>query len=567
MLATATLAGSLLLAGSAQAQVKSWFEFKNPNKTIQEEPFIDGPDLRSGPIFNPTASVVASFEGISQYQTAAMGRNFIPPDTMGAAGTTQFVQMVNGGFAVYDKATGTQQKLTTDTNFWAAAGGQQTNGDARVMFDANNQRWVATAFGADVKNIQIAVSDTADALGGWKATVFTGYEPTNLFRAVADYPTLALDRNALYIGTNNFAASTAGGLQSWRGTTLNIIPLSSIMDAGGPTTTGLTQFNSYYNTPGQTTSYSGFAIQGVNSNEVSSTGNIVAVSATDYGIQRYDILNTGTAGATKTAVTDIAIGSYTGLCSGQICAARQPGQAGTGSAATGLRNIDALDDRISSSAYEVNGRIYTLQTIMEAGNDHTQVRYYVLDSVTNAVLDMGEIGDTTFDYFQGSLAVNANGQVVIAYNRSGGIATGLDGRISIMARTFSTDANGKLVQLGDEILLKQSLTGGYLNGSTEASGTPAGRQRWGDYSQVTLDPTNSDLFWVVGEFAREANTPANGYPSGNGASRWGTYISAISWNNNAIGAAPEPQAWALMILGFAAVGHSLRRRRLRADAA
>ena len=147
---------------------------------------------------------------------------------------------------------------------------------------------------------------------------------------------------------------------------------------------------------------------------------------------------------------------------------------------------------------------------MKAGHDFTMVRFYVLDANTNAVLDMGEIGGDAFDYYQGSLAVNAAGQLVIAYNRSGAFDQGTDGVISLMARRFSTDANGKLHAVGDEVLLKKSLTGGYLNGNTEASGIPVNRQRWGDYSQVTLDPVDSDMFWVVGEFAREANTPANG---------------------------------------------------------
>lgn len=570
MLATLSVV-AMVAASSAQGQVKSWFEFKNPNKTIQEDPFIAGPDLASAPISAPSTGLVLGFEGISQYQNAANGRNFIPPDTMGAVGTTQFVELLNGGFAVYSKATGAQLQYMTDTAFWAAAGGQQTNGDPRIMFNANMNRWVALSFGAatgasTIPNLQLAVSDTDNALGGWNSTVFTAYNGAGLFRPIADYPTMAMDANALYIGTNNFAGSTAAGGQSWRGTTLNVIPLADIFASGGPSTANLKQFNNYYNTPGQTTSFAGFAIQGVNSNEASTTGNIFTVSATGYAVQRYDILNAGTAGASMTAVQDLAAGSYTGLCGGTNCAARQPGQPGTGSAASGLRNIDALDDRISSSVFEVNGRIYAVQTVMKAGNDHTQVRYYVIESATNKILDMGEIGDTTYDYYQGSLAVNAKGQVVISYNRSGGVDTGTDGRISIYAQAFETTYNGKLVPKGGALMLKQSLTGGYLNGNTEASGSPSGRQRWGDYSSTTLDPVDGNRFWVLGMFAREANTPANGYPSGNGASRWGTFIAGLSFAE--LAGIPEPGTWMTMLMGFGMVGGIMRRReRLQTRAA
>ena len=42
------------------------------------------------------ASVVLGFEGISQYDVAAFGRNFIPPDTMGAVGQTRVVAVMVG---------------------------------------------------------------------------------------------------------------------------------------------------------------------------------------------------------------------------------------------------------------------------------------------------------------------------------------------------------------------------------------------------------------------------------------------------------------------------------------
>lgn len=555
-----TMAKALLLAtvlagaSTAQAQVKHYFEFRNATPTIRyipgvEEPYMPGPVEYSAPSFNMSAPVAIGFEGVSQYQTATLGRNFIPPDTMGAVGTTQFVQLINGGMAVFSKSTGAQLKLIRDDTFWAAAGGNGTGGDPRVMFNKNANRWVAVAFGANAKDLQIAVSDSADATGGWKAVRFEGYSQASLFNPIADYPTMAMDRNAIYIGTNNFAGASSTAGQTFRGTTLNVIPLSSIFDASGPTVDGRKTFQDFFNTPGETSSFAGFAIQGVNSNENSTTGNIFTVSATDYGVQRYDILNAGTATATRTAITDLATGSYTGNCGGSNCAARQP---------SGLRNIDALDDRVSSSVYEVNGKIYAVQTVMKPGEDFTSVRYYVIDSRTNAVLDQGEIGGGGFDYFQGSLAVNELGRVVISFNRSGGPVKGIDGRISVMARAFKTDADGRLVQVGDEVMVKQSLTGGYLNGNTEASGTPSGRQRWGDYSQTSLDPSDYNMFWVIGEFAREANTPANGYPNGNGFSRWGTYIAGLNWLN--IAGVPEPQSWAMMILGFGFVGFSMRRR-------
>ena len=550
----AALAASALLlcsAASVSAQtLKPWYaELEDDADT-----FIDGnlsPGSAAGPTFTPSAPVILSFEGLSDYDVRQFGVGLIPPDTMGAVGTTQFTQLINGGFAVYDKATGTKLQSMLDSNFWITkAGGQATGGDPHVRFNAQMGRWIATGFGANPKDIQIAVSDTADATGTWKSTVFEGYSQPGLFRPVADYPTLGFDDNAVYIATNNFAASTAAGPQTFRGTTLNVIPLADIFSAGAPDATNRKSFQNFFNTAGQPDSFAGFAIQGVSKNDGSSTGHIFTVSATDYSVQRYDILNAGTGADTRTGITNLATGSYTGLCGGTICPAHQP---------SGLRNIDALDDRVSSSVYEVNGRIYALQEVMTAGTDLDKVRYYVIDAATNTILDQGEITGGGYDYFQGSLAVNSQGQVLISYNRSGGPATGDSGKISVMARAFKTNADGTLQQLGPEILLKQSLTDRYLNGNPEASGVPAGRQRWGDYSQTTLDPNDPDKFWLIGEFAREANTPENGHPGGSGFSRWGTWISEVSWLNLAFTPVPEPASWAMMVLGFGFAGVGIRR--------
>ena len=113
-------------------------------------------------------------------------------------------------------------------------------------------------------------------MGTWKSTVFTGYAG-----GTADYPTLALDRNAVYIGTNNFssASGTCSPGTSFCGTTLNVIPINSLFNAVSPTTAGIKQFATPYdNTPGATNTDRGFAIQGVNSDAVSTTGKVVTAS-------------------------------------------------------------------------------------------------------------------------------------------------------------------------------------------------------------------------------------------------------------------------------------------------
>ena len=541
---------ALLVSTSAFAQVKDpgYLEYDGGSTLLTGTAF-DGGVSAAGPRATLTGtggSVLQVFQGITQYDAAALSRNFIPPDTMGAVGTTQFVEILNGAVAVYNKSNGSVASLQSDVAFWAAAGQTGTQGDPRILFNASLNRWVATAFGNSVSDIQIAVSNTADATGGWTSTKFTGYAGSGFGGGIADYATLAMDKNAIYIGTNDFGnASATATSASFQGTTLNVIPLSDVFHAGGPIATNNVQFFTAY-TGGATDDFTrGFAIQGVNnSDRAGTTGRTLSVSFQANALTSYDITNAGTATTARGTATDfIAVSDYK-----VNSAARQP------SGFNGLSSqiVDAGDDRVGSSVTEVNGRIYAVHTVTPIGGNYTVVRYSVVDAVTKTILSEGDIGTAGHDYYYGSIAVNAFGQVVISYDRSG---AGADGAITVMARTFDTTATGGLTPTSAELTIKVSDVNDYHNGSAELV-APAGRQRFGDYSAITVDPTDPNKFWLVGEYATFWNNPAGGHPTGTGGSRWATVIAEIQAD-----AVPEPATWAMMIVGFGMVGAAARRRR------
>ncbi len=313
---TLALSAGVLFPESASAtKIADIFTKKEP-AIAPDAGQIFGKDTNgiSAPVFG-AGSLVAGFEGISQYDVASVGRNFIPPDTIGAAGRTQYMQFTNGGVAVYDKMTGSRSSFVSDTTFWNTVGQAGVpNGDQRVLYNAAANRWIALSFGPNTKDLLVAVSDSSDALGPWKSTVFQGFAPLAAgARTLADYPTLAMDNNAVYIGTNNFAAATVGGPTNFRGTTLNVIPLSDLFSATGPSVANNVQFNTPY-TGGAGDDFSrGFAIQGVNSTEsTDGVGHIISASVNDFGLTRYDVLGAGTAGAVRTATTSTTIGrTYT----------------------------------------------------------------------------------------------------------------------------------------------------------------------------------------------------------------------------------------------------------------
>ena len=479
-------------------------------------------------------SAVVGFEGISQYDTRDLGRNFIPPDTMGAVGTTQYMEFVNGAVAVYDKTTHQRTQLISDVAFWAAAGQTGANGDSRVLFDHASQRWIATSFGASVSDIQIAVSQTANALGPWKSVKFTGFAG-----GTADYPTLGMDGSGVYIGTNNFNA--AG---NFRGTSLFSIPKADLF-AATPTLANFTRFDNLATFDGTNltdTNRRGFVMQGaVDNSNVAGNGNILSVDFFSFAFDKFKVNNPGVAGATLSPSPSQIVGTptYNNLNKGH-----QP---------DGTIALDTGDDRLSSNVYKLGNKLYAVHTEGGVGafTGHTVQRWFVIDATSGAVLDQGVIGDALHDYFYGSIAVNALGQVVIGYNRSG---AGADGNASFLESSFITGANGLLINTS-EILLKAGLVGDYH--CYVHFGTPGCRERWGDYGSVTVDPSDQS-FWAIGEFTREYNDAAGGHPGGTGGSRWSTWIANISFAPN--GQVPEPETIALLGLGLLGMGVMRKRK-------
>lgn len=465
--------------------------------------------------------VTKGFDGPDLALNITVGGGFIPADANGAIGPNHFATILNGSFAVYDRVDGSRNLFLDDDLFWRNAGassfgGSFTSGDPHIRYNSQYDKWIAIAFGGDVSHLNIAVSETDDPTGVWRGTTFNAFNGSG-GGGIADSPTLAFDRNAVYIGTNNFDP----GFQS---TTLFVIPLADVFGGATPDLSDRAAFTS---SAPFSPDY-GFGIQGVNSNRNNTTGLVVAegiiVSGVGYDIEN---ANLGSGGATRGAVT---------ILDGQSDVtfnddARQP---------NGTRTLDAGDNRISGGAYEHDGKIYFARTITRVGEDYTTVRITVLETETYALVQQLDIAGGDFDYYQAAIAVNENGAVV-NYNRSG-FQPGV-GNVSVLANAYTLDANGLLV-FDAEHLLKVSPNDGYNLGSPF-------RVRWGNNSQVTIDPNDPTKFWLMGEYANFRN-PA-------GADGWASWISEIT-----LGApVPEPQTWAMMMLGFGGLGVAMRRRARR----
>ncbi len=197
------------------------------------------------PIAQAPQPVGLSFDTI----TGPTETGSFPPDTMGAVGPTQFILCVNGRLRSFAKAGTADGVLDANTDIFFASvltplgGGIAINftTDPQIRYDRLSGRWFIMM--ADVplasdqvtqfpNRIMIAVSDSSTITMGTTWTFYffqqntIGGGDTGEF---ADYPSLGVDNNALYIGCDMFIASTGSFTQ----TTGFVVRKSSVL-TGGP---------------------------------------------------------------------------------------------------------------------------------------------------------------------------------------------------------------------------------------------------------------------------------------------------------------------------------------------
>ena len=131
--------------------------------------------------------------------------NCAPPDTNGAVGATQYLQIVNEGYQVFNKTTG-QSVLgpASIASVWAGFGGScETGGqgDPVALYDKMADRWVISQFAGGLHHECVAVSTTSDATGTWNRYDF---DLTVFGLNLYDYPKLGSWPDAYYMAMNVF---------------------------------------------------------------------------------------------------------------------------------------------------------------------------------------------------------------------------------------------------------------------------------------------------------------------------------------------------------------------------
>src|SRR5512140_2207907 len=174
----------------------------------QPDPVVQSA-LGTGPnIPTPTATFEGQGAGLAGFTVQSA-----PPDTDGDVGPNHFVQIVNSGVTIFNKAgvklLGPVNTNTFFANFAAGTNCQNTNdGDGVVRYDRIADRWVISQFSVNGGNGPffqcIAVSTSPDPTG-----TYTRYQFS--FNAFNDYPKMGLWPDAYYFTYNLFPNNTFGG--------------------------------------------------------------------------------------------------------------------------------------------------------------------------------------------------------------------------------------------------------------------------------------------------------------------------------------------------------------------
>jgi uncharacterized repeat protein (TIGR01451 family) len=425
-----------------------------------------------------------TFEGID---FPGVNCNCFPPDTNGEVGLDQYVQIVNQGLDVYDKTDGTPllPNPVDIATLWSGFGGAcETggSGDPVVLYDQLANRWVISQFATPTGDIPItdecvAVSQTSDATGSYNRYDF--HLGSNFF----DYPKIGVWPDAYYMSMNVFnAAGTAF---------LGPQPFAfdrSAMLAGDPATfitTGIT------NGPSEGPYLPADLDGSTPPPGVKPPDPFVEWPQNGtYKVYRFHVDWTTPASSTFTLAGSPAAAAFTVLCPNPSPPGNCVPQLGT------TAGLDALADRLMfRAAYRNFGgheslvANYTVSSSGVAG-----VRWFELRNLTSGSPSVFQEStyqpDTTWRWM-GSAAMDNAGDLALGYSAS---SAAIHPQIRWAGRLVGDPAN--------------TLTQGEAH-VFDGTGSQTNNTffRWGDYSDMTVDPVDDCTFWYTQEYyaAPDAN--------------------------------------------------------------
>ena len=407
-----------------------------------------------------------------------------PPDTQGAVGdnvTNQFVTIVNEVYAVYNKLNGaTILGPTSIDAIWSGFSGlcsTGNGGDVVVLFDQLASRWVLSQLGPGFTSYCIAVSSTDDATGSYARYEF------DFGSNVPDYPKLGVWSDAYYWTSNTFQNGA---------TFIGAMPCAydrTSMLTGGPANAVCFQEGS------NVASLLPAHLDGTTAPPAGEPNPYLELLDTsDLGLFQFHVDFTNPSTSTFTGPTAIPVASYSEACGGGTCIPQ--------AATTQL--LDSLGDRLMyRNAYRnLNGTEYLVVNHSVTAGSSVGVRWYQITNpnATPTVMQQGTFAPDSSFRWMGSIGMDKVGDIAVGYSAS---SSSIHPAVRFSGRVPS-DPAGTLESEDSIIEGPGSQTGGLT--------------RWGDYSSLSIDPSDDCTFFYTNEYL----------PS-DGSFNWNTRVGSFSF--------------------------------------
>lgn len=455
------------------------------------------PDPVAAPLAGPLTGVTSllNFDGQSaQDNRNLFGFAFVPPDTNGAVGASQFVQMVNVTIAVYDKGSGALQMGPAAIHtLWTGFGGLcefgggtptfADGGDPVVLYDHLAGRWLVSQFQFNTTFTQtaecVAISTSSDATGAYHRYEF------DFGSNFPDYPKFSVWPDAYYNTINVFPPKSFAGAEACafdRTAMLAGAPASAICFQQPPSVASLLPADLDGSTPPP----------------AGSPNYLVGLAdSTHLNFFRFHVDFSNPANSTMTGSL-IPVANYSEICARATSLSCIP-QPSPG------EHLDGLADRVMFRlAYRNFGDHESLvvnHTVK--GGALAGVRWYEIRNPSAPfVYQQGTMVDPNVNYWLGSIAMDKAGNMALGFSAS---SKSLFPSAYVAGRSAADPAGamlGPLVIVNGSGVQVQSF------------------KRWGDYSSMSVDPVDDCTFWYTNE-----------YYATSGSFNWSTRIGSFKFDS------------------------------------
>lgn len=451
---------------------QTWKEKVIPNKEgfledFNKEATLKGPDpvLQGNQLKASSASATVGKNFAGQDNTSGVA----PPDTQGDVSPLYYLQMVNLSFQIWDKNGNSLLGPFPSSTLWDGFTGAWTgtnDGDPIVLYDQAADRWIATQF--SLPNYPsgpfyelVAVSTTNDPRGSWYRYAF---EFTNM----PDYPKFGIWSDGYYLSVNQFASRT----MRFQGAGVCVLDRAAMIS--GSSSARMLFFN-------LGTSYGSLLPADADGSTVPPAGSpnyLADLGTNSLHIWQAHVDWATTSNSSVTLIKTLATQaySYSGIT------ISQPGTSQT---------LDALATRLmyrlqyrNFGSYQV---MLTNHSVNADGTGRAGVRWYELRNSGSgwSIYQQGTYAPADGNSrWMGSIAMNGNGDIGLGYSVS---SSSTFPSIRFAGQSAANSGSGVLD------VTETSIKSGALS--------QTGVNRWGDYSMMSIDPTDDATFWYTSEYS------------------------------------------------------------------